>query len=365
MHDLRSCWFTIQRSLFPALEEELGSLSEKEERFVRVVSLIDIGPWMSPFRWKLNGRKPEDRQSIIKAFIAKSLWNFPTTRALLDYLESSPSLRRLCGWDRVADIPSESTFSRAFADFAVGQLPQQLHAAMIKTYLGPKLIGHISRDATAIPAREKPAPKPPPPPPEPKKKRGRPAKDEPPRPPKPPTRVMLQPHRSLVENLADLPTVCNVGCKRNSQGYQESWTGYKLHLDCADGDIPVSAILTSASLHDSQSAIPLAQITSERVHNLYDLADSAYDVPEIHAFSRNLGHVPLIDPHPRRTDAIPFDPASKIRFRERSTAERVNSNLKDNFGGLFVRVRGHAKVMAHLMFGLLAITATQLFNLLL
>jgi hypothetical protein len=272
----------------------------------------------------------------------------------------------LCGWDRVADIPSEATFSRAFASFARSELPQQLHAAMIKTHLGHKLIGHISRDATAIHAREKPAQKAPPLPPEPKKKRGRPANDEPPRPPKPPTRVMLQANRSLADNLADLPTACNVGCKRNSQGHQESWIGYKLHLDCADGDIPVSAILSSASLHDSQAAIPLAQITATRVVNLYDLADSAYDVPDIFAFSRYLGHVPLIDPNKRRgSDPIPLDPASKIRFRERTTVERVNSNLKDNFGGNFIRVRGHAKVMAHLMFGLLALSAIQLFNLLL
>ena len=32
---------------------------------------------------------------------------------------------------------------------------------------------------------------------------------------------------------------------------------------------------------------------------------------------------------------------------------------KDEFGGRFVRVRGHAKVMCHLMFGILALTADQ------
>jgi hypothetical protein len=35
------------------------------------------------------------------------------------------------------------------------------------------------------------------------------------------------------------------------------------------------------------------------VTNLYDLMDSAYDVAEITAKSRSLGHVPIIDPHPR------------------------------------------------------------------
>ena len=43
--------------------------------------------------------------------------------------------------------------------------------------------------------------------------------------------------------LDDLPTRCDVGTKRNAKGHQVSWTGYKLHIDCADGDIPVSCIL--------------------------------------------------------------------------------------------------------------------------
>ena len=109
----------------------------------------------------------------------------------------------------------------------------------------------------------------------------------------------LQLARTLAENLADLPARCDVGCKRNSKGHQESWIGYKLHLDTIDGDFPVSAVLTSASVHDSQVAIPLARLTAQRVTSLYDLMDSAYDAPQIHAFSRHLGHVPIIDPNPR------------------------------------------------------------------
>ena len=64
-------------------------------------------------------------------------------------------------------------------------------------------------------------------------------------------------------------------------------------------------------------------------------------------------------------EKLQMAPAQKIRFRARSSAERVNSNLKDNYGGNHVRVRGAQKVACHLMFGLLALTATQLFNLLL
>jgi hypothetical protein len=40
-------------------------------------------------------------------------------------------------------------------------------------------------------------------------------------------------------------------------------------------------------------------MTAYRVTNLYDLMDSAYDAPKIEAKSRALGHVPIIDRHPR------------------------------------------------------------------
>jgi hypothetical protein len=95
-----------------------------------------------------------------------------------------------------------------------------------------------------------------------------------------------------------------------------SWTGYKLHIDVADGDIPVTGLLTSASLHDSQAAIPLAAMTAQRVTNCYDLMDSAYDAPEIWANCRALGHVPIIDRHPCRV------PGGKIEFEAEAQAKR-------------------------------------------
>ena len=55
----------------------------------------------------------------------------------------------------------------------------------------------------------------------------------------------------------DLPRACDRGKKCNAQGYKVSWNGYKLHLDTADCGIPVSALLSSASMHDSLAAIPL------------------------------------------------------------------------------------------------------------
>ncbi len=364
MSNLFEIWNTTQARLFPWLEERLDPLSEKEQQFVKVVCLMDLPKHMQGYRWSGIGRKREDRVSIAKAFVAKAVYNFETTKVLIEYVRGCKNLRRLCGWEARGDIPSESTFCRAFAEYSRGCLPEKIHEAMVKTHCRDKIVGHVSRDATAIAAREKAvkkqmdetAPLP-------KRKPGRPKQGEEIA-PKPPKRLDLQVGRSLEENLKDLPYHCAVGTKIDSKGYKMTWRGYKLHIDCIDGDIPVSALLTSAAMHDSQAAIPLMQMTSKRVISLYDLMDSAYDAPQIKEFSEALSHVPIIDPNQRRGEKIPLDPARKARFAQRSSIERVNSYLKDNHGGSHIRVRGASKVMAHLMFGLIVITANQLFQML-
>ena len=92
--------------------------------------------------------------------------------------------------------------------------------------------------------------------------------------------------------LADLPRACDVGTKRNAKGHTTSWIGYKLHVDTADGGVPISCIMTSASTHDSQVAIPLGTVTAGRVESLYDLMDAAYDSIEIWAHTPATGRCP-------------------------------------------------------------------------
>ena len=358
----------LQRTLFPQIEAQLGPLSSMEQEFVRIVEFCNLDQLIAhaQYQWSGVGRKPASRLSLAKAFIAKMVWNLPTTEALISMLESAPSLRRLCGWETVKEIPDRSTFSRAFDQFAQGQFPQMVHNNLITEHLGDHIVGHVSIDATAIEGREAPIKKPEEPiQKSPTPKKGRPKKDEE-RAPAPPKRLELQPTRSFEQNLADLPIECNVGTKRNSSGHTESWNGYKLHIASTDFDVPICAILTSASLHDSQVAIPLMQRRGELIKNsFYDLMDAAYDAPAIDAFSRAQGHVPIIDPNPRASkNPRVLAPHEKSRFKERSSVERVNSNLKDNWGGRFVRVQGAAKVACHLFFGILAMTADRLINLL-
>ena len=77
-----------------------------------------------------------------------------------------------------------------------------------------------------------------------------------------------------------------------------------------------------------------------------------------------LGHVAIIDHNQRRGKKRHFSPAEKVRCRERSAAERVDSHLKDAHGGRHVRVRGDVKVACHLAFGIVGVAAEQLLNML-
>jgi hypothetical protein len=45
----------------------------------------------------------------------------------LEGLERDGQLRRICGWERQQQVPHESTFSRAFDEFARMELPQFVH----------------------------------------------------------------------------------------------------------------------------------------------------------------------------------------------------------------------------------------------
>jgi len=370
---LTASWCHIQGHLFPWLRAEIGPLTEDHQRLVTVLEMSRIEA-LVPLRDGGPGRPLDDRQALARAFIAKAVLNLPTTAALIERLAVDATLRRLCGWERAAKVPGEWTFSRAAAEFADTSLADRTHAALIERTLKDHIVGHIARDATAIEARETSTKREKPQAEAARRRRGRPRKGEVVA-PKAPRRLERQMGQSLSEMLTDLPTLCDVGTKRNAKGYKTSWTGYKLHIDTADGDIPITCILTSASVHDSQVAIPLATMTSARVLYLYDLMDSAYDVPEIRDKSRELGHVPIIDHKTRRGEKAAIEAearakrkagyrlAEDVRYNQRSAAERVNSNLKDNCGGSHVRVRGAAKVFCHLMFGILVVTVEQLMRL--
>jgi hypothetical protein len=346
--------------LFPLLEECLDEpCTRKLRQLIGILEVLRIeeAVGLPPGG---RGRPPHDRKALARAFVAKAVYNLPTTELLVELLRGQPNLRQVCGFPRRRDVPSSATFSRAFAEFAARGLADRVHVTLIAQHLRGEQFESIARDSTEIVAREKPQPAPPP---EPKVPRplGRRRQGAPP--PEPRTRLERQGQQTPEQALAELAQVCTRGCKRDSKGHPHYWIGYKAHLDVTDTMLPITLVTTSAHVHDSQVAIPLAQLSAQRVAAQYELMDAGYDAQLIWQAVQDLGHEPVIELQPRSHYRPALTAADKCRLQARSAVERVYARLKDEFGARHVRVRGHAKVHAHLMFGLLALFADQLLKL--
>jgi len=364
----------FEKTLFPALQEQLGILSPKEEKLMRILELAQIELYVSEVKIT---NPPKHRKEIARAFIAKAVYNLQTTRDLIDRLKVDRVLRIICGWRYVRSIPSESTFSRVFGELARSKIADKTHQIFIKEYLSDTVFFYNSTDSTAIDVREKPLKKEKVP--KVKKKRGRKRKDDlSPTVPKELSMCNQQlAMNSTVQMLQEISTSTDIGRKINAKGNGYAWIGGKLHLGVVDGDIPITAIYTCASIHDSQVAIPVINETTKRVDYLYDLCDKAYDSQGIVAFSKMRGHTPLIDVNPRNCEEtktalegqkilekMGFNTPMSNHYNHRSSVERVNAYLKDSFGCKHIYVKGATKVASHLMFGVLALCIHQSIKLL-
>ena len=70
---LSDYWYAFQQELFPRLESELGPMGERYE-------LTGAGPLLPCGQ---VGRPEEDRAALARAFIAKAVFDVPTTRGLI------------------------------------------------------------------------------------------------------------------------------------------------------------------------------------------------------------------------------------------------------------------------------------------
>ena len=381
---MKARWSYIQGFLFPWMREDNDPITEALGRVVTTLDVIGLEAFV-PEPPRGPGRPPEDRRALARAFVAKAVLGVPTTSALIERLDVDKSLRRILGWERRSQVPSEATFSRAFANSRAASCRTSSRRADRACARG-RIIGAIARDATEIEAREKPV-----------QKRPTTAKTVP-RPPiiprrrasadvhartnsgrrlqraqPEPTRLERQVTQNLGQMLADLPTACDLGCKKNSKGYKETWTGYRLHIDVACGQIPVSCVLTSASVHDSQVAIPLMTMTSARVSYLSiswtppttpprstTRAGRSATPPRRPQLSRQPRRQGRMGPRGRAPGAHRRARLDHLIYDFRTMAERVNARLKDEFGGSLFRVRGALKVKCHLMFGIVALAVDQI-----
>ena len=102
-----------------------------------VLGFVPVEPFLTCWRG-LPGRPQADRAALARAFSVRHLDHPRAHRA--------PCHRRAAA-SPVRLEPGRGGFSRAFSDFA---LPSRLHEALIDKTLRDHLVGHVSRDSTAI-----------------------------------------------------------------------------------------------------------------------------------------------------------------------------------------------------------------------
>ena len=146
---LSDYWYAFQQELFPRLEGALGPMGERYELFVAVLELVRVEALLPYFRGQA-GRPEEDRAALARAFIAKAVFDVPTTRGLIERLEVDGRLCRLCGWSGAGRLPSEATFSRAFSEFAESRLASRLHETLIARTMDGHLVEHIFAITAAV-----------------------------------------------------------------------------------------------------------------------------------------------------------------------------------------------------------------------
>ncbi|MEO1938730.1 MAG: hypothetical protein ABGW85_08885 [Sulfurimonas sp.] len=87
----------LENTLFPQLKESLRieEFSSKESKLIKILDFAEIEKNITVVSIT---NTPKDREQIARAFIAKSVYNFQTTRELIDRLHIDRTLRLICGW---------------------------------------------------------------------------------------------------------------------------------------------------------------------------------------------------------------------------------------------------------------------------
>jgi len=367
---LSKFWTNVQLTLFPYMETRCGELPVEYKNLISILELIRVEEFIPSTKFNL-GRPCKHRVFIARAYVAKVFLKYPTTKQLIKHLKTDIQLKVICGWESYDKIPSESKFSRAFKEFAEENLPEKIHSFLIKETYKDTMVGHLVKDSMPIEAREKALKKPS------VKERKKIKNDRQQAERKGAlNRRQKQIKDSLEQSLLELPKVCDVGRKRSARGAGYTWKGFKLHMAVDDHCIPISVILTSASLNDCEAAIPLAKKANKLVNNFYDVMDAAYDMKEIKEHSLSMGHIPCIDKWVTTTAAkierrrdkkkekiLNFCTAEAKRYKIRFPKERSNALFKDWYGGRNIFYRGHSKVSCHIMFGVLAMTGLMMIKL--
>lgn len=298
-----------QGSLFGL--QELYDL-EPTQRFEAIFSAIDIDPIFAVVTKKSRFGRPVELNysAMIYSLAARIIERIPFIKDLVKRLKNDIVFRLDCGFLVSDSIPSEAAYSRMITIISESNVLEEaqetlLHQAITEGFISDDTVAidatHFEAKDQAPPKEEKPQTEP--------KKRGRKTKEEREQwlVEKAEREASLPLFEKKIEDQLDVPLAKlraeipqhpEWGVKKNSEGKNVFWYGYKAHL--AVGTISqyiLQSLFSSGNLNDGKVAIPLLKGIQERVRIptlRYKTMDAGYDFEAIYTQIHRMGHQAVI-----------------------------------------------------------------------
>jgi len=323
-----------QQSLFGI--QELFEM-EPTQRYESIISTIDLDTIYYEVNKKSRLGAPVELNypaMIISVFI-RYVERIPTIKDLTKRLNEDFVFKLNCGFLVSDHTPSEAAYSRILTKLSESNVLKKVQEKVIQQAIAEGFIVDetIAIDATHFEARDQAPPKEEKPKTKPKK-RGRKSKAE--------REQWLQEQAEIEANLpiyekkietqldvplaelrATIPQDPKWGVKKNSEGKNVFWYGYKGHLAVgASSQYILQSIFSSGNLNDGKAAIPLLKgleglpLSSMR----YQTMDAGYDYGAIYQQVHLMGHQSVIAYNKKNeSEPIGFDKHfAPTCFREHS-----------------------------------------------
>ncbi|WP_257009838.1 transposase, partial [Evansella halocellulosilytica] len=300
---------------------------EPTQRYDEIFSAINIHPLLTVVSKKSNLGRPVklNYPAMIQALVVRLVERIPEIQLLIKRLNSDLKFKIDCGFLVSDPVPSEASFSRMITKIKDTNVLEEVNSQIVLDAIQEEFItnsniaidsGHFeARDQAPSKKEEKPKPEP--------KKRGRKSKAEREQwlKEKEAMEASLSIFEKKIEDQLDvsydelhgqLPLDPAWGVKKNSEGKNVFWYGYKGHLAVdTKTQFILQSTISSGSLNDGKAAIPLLKgIESNfpELRMIFVLMDAGYDYDAIYEqVHRMKGHSIIAYNKKNESEPIGFD----------------------------------------------------------
>ncbi len=300
---------------------------EPTQRYDEFFSAIDISPILTIVAKKSNFGRPVELNypAMVQALVVRIVERIPEIQLLVKRLNTDLRFKVDCGFLVSDPVPSEASFSRMITKIKDTGVLEEINSQIILDAINEEFIkdvniaidsGHFeARDQAPSKKEEKPKILP--------KKRGRKSKAEREHwlKEKEAEEAALSIFEKKIEDQLDvpydelhdqMPIYPKWGVKKNSEGKNVFWFGYKGHLAVeTKNQFILHSLISSGSLNDGKAAIPLLK-GIERNYPFLELAfammDAGYDYEAIYEqVHRMKGYSIIAYNKKNESDPIGFD----------------------------------------------------------